>query len=360
MIKQLVSRVYRGIQQRALYAYQAVDFAFLSKNKDIIVFLIPGFETKSGGILSIYSFYYETKRFFQNRDVTVLMMSYPNSAKLSKYTWFNNDVFISPFDLLLKEKYKNHNLLLHIPEYHVKNFPSSLTGEQRSVLKSFDKLAINIMNQNIEYMPSLEQLADLKALTTDITCTTAHDSYTTEYYRDYYGLPLHKLSSWFDGQEIVVHPYERKEDIMIVSPDEQPQKQQILAKIAQELPGLKMVVIQNMQYEAYKLLEAKAKWSITFGEGLDGYVVGPVLRGGLGFAVYNEAFFTEQYRALPTIFTSYDTLAQNVVDFIRLNDNKAAYEAQLQQVYPVVSRQFNYADFKNNVSLFYDKQLTMP
>lgn len=359
MIKKMLSRISYGVRQRFLYVWQYVNYVLVNDNNNVVIFLIPGWEIRSGGILSIYSFYYETVALLGDQ-ASVLMMSYPNSNKIRRYSWFENEIEIYPFDLFVNKKNSKKNLTIHIPEYYVKNFINSLNDNQINILKLNKNIHINILNQNIEYMPTLEELSTLSVLTNNVTCTTAHDSYTTPHYRDYYGLPIHKLSSWFDRNEIIVQPYESKKDVMIVSPDEHPLKEEVLSTIKQSLPSIELVVIRNMKYEDYKKLETIAKWSISFGEGLDGYLVGPVLRGGIGFAVYNEEFFTSEYYGLNNIFNSYESFSKGVIDFIKLNDNKENYEKARCEIIELVKRQFNYDDYKNNVKLFYDNKLTLP
>ncbi|QJX47552.1 hypothetical protein HMJ29_11620 [Hymenobacter taeanensis] len=340
--------------------WQKISFALLEKHDKSIIFLIPGTETKSGGILSIFSIFRETISIFKNKRVSVLMMSYPNSAKISKYTWFDNNVSIYPFDLLIKKRYQGIELIIHLPEYYVGEFFDLLSCDQIKTLSDFKNVHFNILNQNIEMMPDKIVIDRLRVISNRITSTTAHDSYTNAYFRDYYGLPIHKLSSWFDKEKVLVLPYELKEDILIVSPDSHPLKQYILNYIAQKIPKLKFVIIRDMRYEDYKLLESKAKWSISFGEGLDGYIVGPTLRGGIGFAVYNKEFFTEEFLNLPNIFDNFDTLAQNVVSFIENNDTKLLYENVRLSAYEIIDSKFNYHDFKNNVKLFYEEKYTIP
>jgi hypothetical protein len=61
------------------------------------------------------------------------------------------------------------------------------------------------------------------------------------------------------------------------------------------LPELEIQVGRDTPFEKYVALEKKAKWSLTFAEGMDAYFIGTFLRGGRGFAVYNNFLFAEDY-----------------------------------------------------------------
>jgi hypothetical protein len=44
-----------------------------------------------------------------------------------------------------------------------------------------------------------------------------------------------------------------------------------------------------------------AKWSLTFGEGLDGYFAATIFSGGNSLAVFNERFFTPAFATMQTV-----------------------------------------------------------
>jgi hypothetical protein len=61
-----------------------------------------------------------------------------------------------------------------------------------------------------------------------------------------------------------------------------------------------------MTYQEYKATISKAKWALTFGEGLDGYFVEPIFSGDSSFSVYNPSFFIEDSWSLRTVYRDYD------------------------------------------------------
>jgi len=127
-----------------------------------------------------------------------------------------------------------------------------------------------------------------------------------------------------------------KRNLMIVSPDSHPQRETVLRFLGETFPEMEIRVIWDVRFDEYLKLEKLAKWSLTFGEGLDGYFGGVILRGGVGFAVFNETFFTEEYRDLQTVYPDYPTLLGRIADDIRSLDNRdtmAAYSAKVRALF---------------------------
>lgn len=347
------------LRQLALRLYQRrlLNQRFASETTpDLIIMLISGEGIVSGGILSIYSFYYVTKKLFPTK--TVLICTFPNRNTSLRYKWFANEVDLIDFNLVLSSKKHFKNVLLHLPEYYAQEFLESLTPLQKEQLKNLAPLHINVMNQNAELMPSPVVMSKYKWFTSNVTITTAHERYTTAQQRADYGMPMHLLSAWFEQNELVVRPYAEKKNILIVSPDEHPMKATILADLQEALPEVEQIVIRNMKYDDYKQLEALAKWSISFGEGFDGYTIFPVLKGGISFAVYNEIFFDDKYQQFETFYPSYEAMSQQLVQDIKRLDNKQAYENYSQVLRKQLEQDYSYSLYEGRVSKFYSQEYT--
>lgn len=343
---------FRIIQRQRLLA--------IPNNADkVIVMLVPGTDFIGGGILSIYAFYCATRKILGGQ-AKVLLGTYPNKLTSLRYRWFHNDGQLISFNLILEAIEARQAVCLHLLEYYVPHFIRELTPEQKSRLQAIKDLHINVMNQNIELMPAPEVINQLRQLTPNITITTAHSSYTTPALRQRYAAPTHLLTAWFEQQEIKPVPYAGKENIMLVSPDEQPDKQKILDKIREAFPALRLIIIKNMKYDDFKVLEAKAKWSISFGEGFDGYTVFPVLKGGVSFTVYNEDFFLPKYQAVPTFYPSYAALFENIVADMQRLDNAPAYEAYNSEVRALCQQDYSYEKYLQRVEAFYQAAYTLP
>lgn len=97
-----------------------------------------------------------------------------------------------------------------------------------SYLSALPDLQINILNQNIELMPDVHVINELKKFTVNITCTTAHERYTTRELREAIGIPLHKFSTFISPEQYKSLDYIHKENLMVVSPDDHPLKSNII------------------------------------------------------------------------------------------------------------------------------------
>jgi hypothetical protein len=145
-----------------------------------------------------------------------------------------------------------------------------------------------------------------------------------------------------------------------VSHDEHPLKEEVLGQIARELPQLKIQVVNKLSYEEYKALLARAKWSLTFGEGLDGYFVETVFSGGNAFAVYNERFFTPDFAGLETVYPSWEVLGERITADLQHLDEPISYELYWGHAFDLLSKFYNSDRFRERLRAFYRADYTFP
>jgi hypothetical protein len=333
--------------------------------KKLIIFAIPGSDratgkdTISGGIISIVSLCEETVRLQEIHGAATILCTLPGQHLLLKHTQFDNTspVFrlgqTATFFTLAEE------VILHLPEFACKYFLEHIGHREMEWLKTRKRLHINILNQNILLMPGDDIIQQLKKIASSITITTAHQNYCTMAYRQQYGVPLHKLSVWISPEKYRFTAYEQKENLIVISPDEHPLKQQVLEKL-QKLSGLRCQVIQNLTYGQYKETIARAKWTLTFGEGLDGYLIEPVFSGALAFAVYNKDFFTSDFETIPTLYASYEVMLNRITDDITSLDNAVAFNKQQQKQFELCARYYSEVTYRDNLAKFYRQQYTLP
>jgi hypothetical protein len=191
-----------------------------------------------------------------------------------------------------------------------------------------------------------------------VTCTTAHQKYTTLELRRKLGVPLHLLSVRGNSKGYNRKEYISKDDLMIISPDEHPKKSHVLKLIGEKLPHVKLQIISNLTYEEYKRVIEKAKWALTFGEGLDGYFTETIFSGGISFGVFNSDYFTEEFRSLRTVYDSYDSLARQICSDMRSLDEKVAYTDYQNEQYAICSKYYNNKEYNRNLELFYNELYT--
>lgn len=241
-------------------------------------------------------------------------------------------------------------MLLHVPEIYT----HYVTKNSKKLFGRFGgQLCFNILLQNIDVAPSPVFVNRLK-LHGDVTITTAHKAYSGEDTKRRYGCPVHHLSVWISPEKYIYKKFYEKRKLIIVSPDRHELREVILNKIQAELPGFDFVVIENMTYSAYLKVISEARFSLTFGEGLDGYFAEPVFSGGIGSAVYNARFFDEEYKKLRFVYASWDDLAQHFAsDVLRVNMNPDEYGEVHQSQFDILASNYSYENYQGNIASYY-------
>jgi len=343
--------IVKEIQRRRLIKH------YCPATQRLIIFLTLGHNWVSGGILSITSIYNETFKLKEIHGAEVVMCTIPGSELLLKYTKFKNQNYLYSFLNVLDYFQECEELLIHIPELYVETFAEDFTKLFHGQQKKLKCLHINIMLQNIDMIPLRASIKKLETLGR-VTCTTAHEAYSGYETEERIGCRIHKLSVWLSPEPYLHIGYSEKDDLMIISLDSHELKSKVLGIIAKQFPQLRLQVIKNLSYEKYRKVISKAKWAITFGEGLDGYFVETILSGGIAFAVYNDRFFTEDFKTLRTVYPDYVTLIQNICADIRELDDEVCYTQYQKQQFEICSKYYNYETYKDNLSSFYRKYFT--
>jgi hypothetical protein len=372
-LKELIKNIYRFIKHKehrqklfrefAIKKKQKTNFkAELNSNiKKLIVFTLPGAdrvtgkETMSGGVISILSIAQETKNLFKNStEIAVIVCTLPKDNLLLKFNNIENDFNIYDYRVISKKFNKVSEIILHIPDCYFNWFFKCLSKKEHQFLLS-KTTHINLLNQNIKLMPDVMDIQKVKIKYSLITITTAHQQYSTQYYRDYFGVPLHKLSVWISPEQYHFKSFQEKENLLIYSPDERPEKNKIIEKLSQ-IEGLKLQMIKGITYAEFKNVISRSKWALTFGEGLDGYILEPIFSGAIGFAVYNKDFFTEDFKELKTIYKSYDDLYDKIQSDIVSLDNNDSYKNYQQIQYKICENQYSSKVYKENIRRFYNAE----
>jgi hypothetical protein len=134
-------------------------------------------------------------------------------------------------------------------------------------IKKIKKAQLNILKQN-KFVPKYE-IELLKQFFHYYTCTTAHKKYCTQELADQLKMPVLHLSVKNMFANYTKVPFENRQNLLIYSPDFCELKERILTDLKKEIPGLILIKINNLTFDKYLELVHNAKWSITFGEGLD-------------------------------------------------------------------------------------------
>lgn len=336
---------------------------FSPATEKLIVFLVPGADpftgkdTVSGGVISIVSICEETREMKNIHGAETILCTINGDALLLKHDNFENNTPVFRFAQLPAYFKSVKSLLVHVPEFMVAMFFERLTTADRQWLSGIDQVQLNIMNQNIRLMPGPEVIDAARKEVNTVTITTAHQKYCTQDYRNHFGVPIHKLSVWISPEQYDRKAWARKENLLVVSPDQHPQKEQILAALS-AIPGLTVQIIRNLTYSQYKELIARAKWSLTFGEGLDGYLIEPVFSGAISFAVYNEQFFTPDFGALQTVYADIDLLKQSIAQDMQRFNGTPEGEAYQQAQFELCAYYYSKEQYRKNIRAFYQQAYT--
>lgn len=306
------------------------------KAENLTVVVVPEKNAMSGAIYTFFRLAAITKKnhYDDNGEVLVMTRAYPTRETYVKQVHFNTGEDVFRFEQITKFK-KVKNLTLHIPEYATKDFYKLIRNKTKKYLAKIENVHINILNQNISLMHDKEEFADLYKITPNITQTVAHTKYCNQQIADKYNL---KTLFFPISQDFSTSPdrtFAEKKDLIIYSPDYQPQKEAILNKLRKELPKFELVEIKQVKFEKFIQLASEAKFSISFGEGFDGYHCFPIIKGGIALVVYNEEFFpSPEYKEFIDTFVSYEDMEENIVNVVKqLNSSEELYQKTHQNAY---------------------------
>jgi hypothetical protein len=320
----------------------------------LIVFFIPGFDTVTGGIMSIISIARETQKLFSQSKTGVFVCTIPYHPPLAKFTKFENDQTLVNYRDLLSKFSNAKTMLIHVPEHYTRYIANKVP----KLLKIFNgNLSFNIMLQNIKLAPDPVCVDKLK-LFGPVTITTAHKAYSGKETERMYVCPVHHLSAWVNQGEYIYKTFTEKRNLIIVSPtyDEHPLRNTILNKIQNQLPEFEFIIIENMAYSYYLQIISEAKFSLTFGEGLDGYFLEPIFSGGIGSAVYNDQFFDLEYKKLRFIYASWEDVGNHFAeDVLKVNMNPDQYNSVHRSQLDVLVSNYSYKNYQANIASYYDE-----
>jgi hypothetical protein len=350
----------RESRSRQLEALRLMD---IHHKKELVVFFIPGLQHVTGGALQIFSLHRLTRQTLSSENSETVICWLPGKGcgwHMHKFDGFHNDDVVFQLEMVLSEVASDCTLLFHVPEFIAPYFFDHLGWERLRTLRVKHALRVNILNQNIEQLPEATFFFRLRKVIPDLTCTVGNPIWASASERQRLGIPLHILPTWYYPDDAPWQPFETKSNLMIVSPDANSNREHVLSAISKALPDLTVRVITGLKYEQYLELERRAKWSLTFGEGFDGYFYGPVLRGGVSFAVRNGTFDLPGFEDCRTIYPDYESMAQKIARDIRALDNKTLYEKYNSSIRAPITEVFSPDRTSSALAAFYRGNWTYP
>jgi hypothetical protein len=346
----LVQRRKSRIQQRRF-----LDSEALPEKARVVVFFVYAGSRVTGGRLQIFTLHRMSRDLFAGTDTTAVMCWLPGQGRdHCRITSHTNDVTICRFSDVVRRCRPECELMLHVPEFIAGKFCDDLVGWKWIRDRArVSPVHINVLNQNMDRMVNRSLLQQLQNTGTLVTITAGAKEWANPQDQSRMGVPIHWLSTWYYPDDAAWQPFETKQNLMIVSPDSNIHRESVLSALRRELPNLELKVISGVPYDEYTTLERTAKWSLTFGEGCDGYFYGTALRGGVPFAVKNYTFQGLECDDWMTLFDSYDDMATNIASVIRQLDSKLAYEQYSLKIRPVFAKDRGVEILRDQLRRFY-------
>lgn len=340
-------------EDEAYHVVQNITFPLrFEKITKAIIILVPEHDVISGGIFSMFSIANQLRKWKLKYGYEVILMTRPN-AKDS--TYFRNTTFINSeniyrFSQILRMQ-NLKELYLHIPEYATVDFFKHLGNEELRKLLGLQRLDINILNQNIRLMPEPDKYAYLRKISNSVTQSVAHHAYFSQKIADDYDLPTLFLPAYTDLTPYPKSEFEQKEKLIIYSFDEAPHKVECLKILKRDLPEFTFLKIENMTFDVFMEYATRCMFSISFGEGFDGYIAQPIYQGGIGLTVYNDDFFpSESFKQYPNFFDSERDMLNNIVNVIkRLSTNPTEYKELNQKLVAEYDKLYSFDEYVQQV-----------
>ncbi|HEX7642377.1 MAG TPA: hypothetical protein VF450_15370 [Noviherbaspirillum sp.] len=343
-LRNFVREAYIAHKQR-----QYMRGADVGRCRRAIIFLVHSRNSVSGGIMSNIALARETERLRSLHGADVFVCSYLGNPPLLKYTKFPNDRTILNFQALVRRFVPGTEILVHIPEWFVPMF----VEREKGLLHTLGhRCRVNILLQNIEMAPTRQQVTALEKIG-KVTATTAHRAYSGKRTEERLGCPVHYLTAWTSTFPYEKRPFAARKNIIVVSPDAHSEKTEILSAIKSRLPEFRFVIVKGLKYVEYRSLVASAKFSLTFGEGLDAYFSEMILSGGVGAAVYNDRFFTPDFASLPFVYSGWDEAVSRFPKDVRAANNAEEMERINRIAHQVLDRYASLELLQNNLATYY-------
>ncbi|WP_156518466.1 hypothetical protein [Sphingobium sp. EP60837] len=286
--------------------------------RKLAVFVVPEHDAMSGGIYSMFSIANQARKMRRKHGYDVVVMTRPNrqgSTYLRNSSFQNSETILRFEQLMLFTEVSE--LQIHIPEYATVEFVRNLSPEMLRYLLYRDHLHVNILNQNTRLMPEADKFRDLRRISDSIGQSISHHAFFGQEWADRYDLPSLLLPAYTDLRQYPASNFGEKEDIIIYSLDDAPYKQEVLERL-NKMGDYELIEIRDITFDTYMDLATRCRFSVSFGEGFDGYVAQPIYQGGIGLALYTDEFFPDQsYKKFDNFFSTDREMIDQIVPTIR-------------------------------------------
>lgn len=333
----LMSRLYECFRLLCVVAMQSI-FSVPRGKKRLIVYLTPGGVLVNGGVMSIYS-----QASFSRlvvTDAAVVLTTYPQSERIYAInSEFPNNERVWRWAQIVRLARRFDDVVINIPDYYVADFYANLSQKDIEVLQSRKSIGLNVMDQNVVLMPTVKKLDNLRKLTQRITQTCAHTKYASQEFADKFNLPTIWLPAHWCMDCYPEYSFRQKERRIVYSPDAHPRKAEIIEMLRKAFPDFEFYEVNGIPFPRFMDIVARSLFSITFGEGMDGYYSQPLQKHSMSFAVYNKEFFSAdiEWGSVWNVFRDYDDLKEHLIEKMKeCLLSKETYEQRVNQVRDVI------------------------
>lgn len=327
------------------------DLSALRGARRLALFFIPKREEITGGIMSIFSLA-KYSRIVDN-DLVSLIVTLPASVTHSRNSLFPNDEQIYRMEQIVKNASPDE-IILHIPEYATTTFVGRLSKDTLKFFRGIRRVHVNILNQNIAFMPPPEQWHSLFSIASIVTQTTDAHRYSNQDVCNRFGIPLHLFSVHIDQTGWPWRNVKEREKLIVLVPDDNPCRDKFCSVLRDKLSDYKVVVVKNLKFSEYLDLISHAFACVTF-EGFDLYFKQIIATGGLSIAVYNERYFpSPDWMDLGNVYANGDELVENFAKDIRyLERHEDEYEKLVDTCALRLRNLFSIDTYCDNLKRFY-------
>lgn len=326
----------------AIIQHASLIFSGISE-KDKIVFVVPNKNMICGGTMSISNMADIAKELFPDKEIYMSITD--RFQRFERYTQFKSPHRIINLRYFLKPWFRKARVMIHVYDAGTLDLLQLLNKKKHR--HYLDKVHVNILNQNQDFMPSARDIMNLKGRVENVSMTLAFNANKDLSFPYLKYSPVH-VGAWFPDLEQTPVPYRRKENLCILSPDQSTYRDEIKDKLL--AAGIECYDTWPVPFPEFCKIQQKAKWTISFGEGWDGYSSGQFLNGGIGFGVL-QPNFTQDYFDFndlpPFLFKNYEDMNDNILSVIGSLDEESAFETLNYKIVDTINRDPHSNSFDN-------------
>ncbi|MEG0693383.1 MAG: glycosyltransferase [Oscillospiraceae bacterium] len=353
-----------GVTQDMIFEYERlqnkrIKEVYSRRESKLIVYLVPDFDQICGGMMCISNYHDDIRGLKETEGFVSILATVPSRNTFPDYTKFDAHGHVYRFSQIYKHFRNLEELFINIPEYQFEKFLYCLSGEEVAWLATTKNITINIMNQNNELMPEPIFVDMLRKVVPNLTMTCAHKQYCNNNIRSTYSMPLHYIPA--DKKiEFNVVPYNKKKNLLLLSPDFHPLRDFIVLQVQKIFPDIKIIIIENMPFKEYLRLLGEAKWLISFGEGFDGYTVESIYSGTISFSVFNDTFFEADFKKWPNMYESFEQMSRKIALDMLKYSSKVEYNKFLGEIQECCYNEFASHHYMERLANYYAGKFDIP